>query len=149
MSMRVHNPPELQLTKHNKVKASGLNPAYVSYNIEGRTHYGKLDISRRFSEFLRFRSVLFQRWPGLYIPPIPHKESKKTDKKIVEERTFFLDRFCKELSTLPYIYESDEFKIFIMPGEGKSVEKELENLPHLSTGDILVKLRAKIPINEQ
>jgi hypothetical protein len=59
MSIRIHNPPELSITKHTKVKASGLNPAYVSYHIEGTTHYGKLEISRRFSEFVKFRGVLY------------------------------------------------------------------------------------------
>ena len=131
-----------------KNKGGVLNGSFVVYQILGTTHYGKLDITRRFSEFLAFRTILYQRWPGLYIPPIPHKEQKKTDKKIVEERLCFLDRFMKEVSTLPYLYESDEFKIFIMPGEGKSCEKELERLPVLSTTEQIQRLRSKIPINE-
>ena len=46
------------------------------------------------------------------------------------------------------MYESEEFKLFINPGDGKSCEKELDNLPNLSTDQQLQRLRAKIPVDE-
>ncbi len=69
---------------------------------------------RRYSEFFLFREFLFSRWPGLYVPPIPPKKKigAKHD-KFIEERLYFLDRFIKEIAVLPYLYESDEFQVFV------------------------------------
>jgi hypothetical protein len=150
MSMRTHHPPDLVVANPQKMKPKGINiTPFTSYQIKGSSHYGDIDCWRRFSEFLKFRTILFQRWPGLYIPPIPHKDANgKNDKKIVEERMFFLDRFMKETATLPYIYEAEEYKVFLLPGEGKQVEKELERLPNLTTSEQIQRLRINIPINE-
>jgi hypothetical protein len=41
------------------------------YNIKGNDKLGEYDILRRYNEFFALREVLLQRWPGIYIPPIP------------------------------------------------------------------------------
>lgn len=42
-------------------------------------------------------------------------------------RMAFLDRFMKEISKLPYLYESNEMQVFLRPSG--DVEKALESLP--------------------
>ena len=59
---------------------------------------------------------------------------------------YFLDRFIKEICSLPYLYESIEFDIFLRP-QG-DLEKALNGLPKFTTDDVLAKFREKIPINE-
>jgi hypothetical protein len=36
---------------------------------------GMFEIARRYKEFNLLRTVLVERFPGLYVPPIPHKKS--------------------------------------------------------------------------
>jgi hypothetical protein len=59
---------------------------------------------------------------------------------------FFLDRFIKDICTLPYLYESEEFKIFLRPPG--DLEKSLKNLSTLTSDDVLKRYREKIPLLE-
>ncbi len=58
----------------------------------------------------------------------------------------FLDRFMKDLTLLPYLYESPEFQVFLRP-QG-DLEKALKTLPLMTTDDILGRLRTIMPVNE-
>ena len=68
---------------------------YTTYRIQGRDSLGEIDIERRYREFLLFRAYLFQRYPGLYVPPIPGKNlgAGNTKDPLVEERRYYLNRF--------------------------------------------------------
>ena len=46
---------------------------FTVYNIVGYDSLGEINVLRRYSEFDLFRSCLFSRYPGLYIPPLPPK----------------------------------------------------------------------------
>ena len=46
---------------------------HTSYHIVGRDSLGEIDVYRRYKEFFTFRDVLYRRYPGIYIPPIPPK----------------------------------------------------------------------------
>lgn len=59
---------------------------------------------------------------------------------------FFLDRFIKDISSLPYLYESEEFKTFLRPTG--DLDKCMAGLPKLTTDDILKRFREKIPLHE-
>ena len=56
---------------------------YHAYPIKGRDSKGEIDCQRRFQIFFDFRHALVQRFPGLYIPPIPKKTTKGKKDKIV------------------------------------------------------------------
>jgi hypothetical protein len=72
-------------------QGSGSNK-YTSYHVKGYDSLGEIDVFRRYREFLQFRDVLFSRYPGLVIPPIPPKQAtNKTQEIFVEERRYFLD----------------------------------------------------------
>jgi hypothetical protein len=50
------------------------------------------------------------------MPPIPPKKTMdKTDKRLVEDRSQLLNLFIKQLVRCPYLYESEEFRLFIRP----------------------------------
>lgn len=65
------------------------------YSIVGRDSIGDIEIQRRFSEFNKFREVLVRNYIGLYIPPLPAKQTlNKTDHQLTKERQYFLNLFC-------------------------------------------------------
>jgi hypothetical protein len=116
-----------------------------------RDLHGEFEILRRFREFDTLRKTLYSRFLGLYVPPIPEKKAMgKTEGLFVEERQFFLDRFLKEICNLPYLYESEEFQVFLrpQPPNVNDVERALETLPRLSTEDLLIRFRQCMPVNE-
>ena len=89
---------------------------YVVYTITGQDNEGTFEVFRRYKEFDIFRTVLIARFPGLYVPPIPPKKAMdKTDKRVVEERSQLLNLFIKQLVRCPYLYDSEEFHLFIRP----------------------------------
>jgi sorting nexin-1/2 len=76
----------------------------------------------------------------------PKKKIGKTENIFVEERMYFLDRFIKEICSLPYLYESHEFDVFLRPPA--DLEKCMKSLSNLSTDDLLYRFRKMIPLNE-
>jgi len=72
----------------------------------GRDSIGDIECQRRFQNFYDFRTMLVNRFPGLYIPPVPGKTQmglKNKDDTLVRERKYFLDLFLKECCALKYL----------------------------------------------
>ena len=46
---------------------------HTEYLIKGHDSLGEINCFRRYSEFLIFREFLYNRFPGLFIPPVPTK----------------------------------------------------------------------------
>lgn len=103
--MRKYQAPEIEVCEPQQNKGSG----HTVYKVKGRDHHGEFDVNRRFREFDHLRRVLYSRFLGLYVPPIPEKKAMGNKEGIfVEERLYFLDRFMKEVCHLPYLAESEE-----------------------------------------
>jgi hypothetical protein len=58
-----------KFTVTNPIKISG----HIKYTITGEDGEGAFEEVRRYKEFFALRTVLVQRWPGIYIPSIPEK----------------------------------------------------------------------------
>ena len=58
-----------------------------------------------------------------------------------------LDRFLKNVAKNPYLFNSEEFKTFLLPPSG-DVEKSLSMLPKLSTDQILERIKTFGRLNE-
>lgn len=87
-----------------------------------------------------FREVLVQRFPGLYVPPIPPKKSSaKGDQEVCWERYHLLNLFIKQIVRCPYLFESEEFRIFLRPTI-PNLEKALTLLPKLNFEESLTRL---------
>ena len=83
---------------------------------------GEIDIFRRYREFDCFREILFKRYPGLYIPPLPIKQKSGNTKDLfVEERQYFLDQFIRKIASTFYLARTPELQIFLRP-QGKCEE---------------------------
>lgn len=72
MGLRKIDPPQLEVCEPQK---KGGSTGHHVYRIKGIDHHGVVDVSRRFSHFYELRVVLFSRFLGLYVPPIPEKKS--------------------------------------------------------------------------
>jgi hypothetical protein len=61
-----------------------------------------------------------------------------TDRRLVEERCYLLNLFMKALVRCPYLYESEELKLFIRPHI--DLEKALTLLPKLNGQQLLERI---------
>lgn len=119
---------------------------YHEYPITGRDSLGAIECFRRYSDFVTFHKVLLERFPGLYIPPIPPKAQDKKGAATLEERRYFLDLFLKESVSLPYLVASPEMQTFLRPtGE---VDKALSKLYRVRASELLTVYRSTIRIPE-
>jgi len=113
----------------------GVTP-YTSYTLKG----SKLPetLNRRYRDFDALRKKLVERWPGVFIPNIPHKKTiGSTDKGTVELRIEQINRFLKKLSNIDYLFKSDEMELFLQ--NSSNIPKILDNIKEESYQDKLKK----------
>ena len=56
----------------------------------------------------------------------------------------------RNICELPYLYESDEFQVFLRPQapNQNDVCRALETMPKLNSDDLLIRFRSCLPVNE-
>ena len=109
---------------------------FTSYTLQG----SKLPepLSRRYRDFDALRKKLIERWPGVFIPNIPHKKTVgNKDKEIVGMRVEMINRFLKKLSKIEYLFNSEEMDLFLQ--NSSSVSKTLDGLKVENYEDLLKK----------
>ena len=120
------------------------DPEYTKEGVKGHTRY-KLNGSRvpetlirKYKDFHSLRKKLVERWPGVYIPNLPHKKKVgNKSKKIVSMRLKMINRFLKKLSKLDYLFNSEEMDLFLQ--NTSSVTKTLEGIKLENYEDLLKK----------
>jgi sorting nexin-1/2 len=118
------------------------------FKVRGKDHLGEFEVFRRFKQFDLLRKVLFARFLGLYVPPIPEKKAMgNTDNFFVEERMHYLNKFMQAIARLPYLYESLEFATFLRPAG--DLDACFAQLPPQNTESLLARLREVVPLNSQ
>jgi hypothetical protein len=137
------DPKLKQFTVKNPIKIAG----HIKYTVTGVDADGPFEDQRRYKEFFALRNTLAQRWPGIYIPPIPEKKLVgNNDDDFVEERRSLLERFMKECGKYDYVTHSKEFRVFAR--EKGDIEKMLSALGKLTPMQILEKYRLNFNIDE-
>lgn len=122
------DPKSQKFSVSNPIKMGSSTTGHIKYTVVGVDSDGEFTEARRFKEFNAFRTVMLQRWPGIYIPSLPEKKFMGSkDDKFVEERRGLLERFLKEVGKIDYLVESKEFKIFAR--DKGDIEKVLNGLP--------------------
>jgi hypothetical protein len=72
------------------------NGDFVCYTVYGVLKRERFEIFRRYSDFDALRESLSERFPGMYIPPIPSKKAIGNKSSVfIEERCFMLNMFIK------------------------------------------------------
>ena len=109
---------------------------FTSYTLQGSKIPEPL--SRRYRDFHSLRKKLIERWPGVFVPNIPHKKTVgNKDKEIVGMRVEMINRFLKKLSKIDYLYNSDEMQLFLQ--NSSNVSKTLDNIKEDSYEELLKK----------
>ena len=117
------------------------NTDHVVYTVFGMDRQGRFEICRRYSDFYTLRELFSDRWPGLYIPPIPSKRTVgNTKSEFVAERCFLLNLFIRQVARCPYLIESEEFNIFVRP-QSLNIKREMSYLARLSPENHLTRIQ--------
>ena len=109
---------------------------FTSYTLQG----SKLPepLSRRYRDFAALRKKMVDRWPGVFIPNIPHKKTVgNKDKEIVGLRIEMINRFLKKLGKIDYLFNSDEMELFLQ--NSSSVPKTLDSIKEDTYEELLKK----------
>ncbi len=116
--------------------------SFIQYTMDGTDITEPL--YRRYSDFFALHQKLIQRWPGIYIPPIPPKKiSGNLDPNLIKTRMRLLNRFCLNLSNIEYLYKSEETNIF--RNNIPDVANAINKLPELSLSEILPRMKEAFP----
>ena len=132
--MENEEPQQLYVTDPVLNKESTIS--FTSYTLKG----SKIPepVSRRYRDFDALRRKFVERWPGVFIPNIPHKKAMgATDKDIVGLRIEMINRFLKKLSNIDYLFNSDEMELFLQ--NSNNVPKTLDNIKEDSYQELLKK----------
>ena len=109
---------------------------YVKYIIDGTLNDKSFQVSRRYKEFISYRSLLVENWPGLFIPQIPPKKTfGNLEDAFIHLRQNFLQVFFNKISSCPHLASSLETKIFLEPRTENYSELPLE-IYHRNIEDI-------------
>ena len=75
LKLRNHDQPEIEVCEPTK------KGSHHEYKMKGGDHQGQFEVWRRYNHFFELRVIMYQRFLGLYVPPIPEK------KKLVNYQT--------------------------------------------------------------
>lgn len=106
------------ISRHFSVHNFERNGDHIVFIIDGIHAETRqpFQIKRRYKHFLALRTCFVERLPGLYIPSLPKKQSfGNKEKEFLKERCYLLTKFLQQLSKCPYLFESEEFHVFIFP----------------------------------
>lgn len=120
---------EISLKIENYLMKDGFKKHQI-YSVKGQDKIGSFEIFRTFKDFLEIRKILLKRWPGCYVPPLPsEKIIGNLNQENVEERSKYIEEFCRKLSTIKYLYYSKEFQLFLRAAKNNSdLEKIFKSL---------------------
>lgn len=120
------------------------NPQFIKEGVSGYTSYtlqgSKIPepLSRRYRDFDALRKKFVDRWPGVFIPNIPHKKKVgNKDKDFVGLRIEMINRFCRKLSKIDYLFNSDEMELFLQ--NSSNVPKTLDGIKNETYEELLKK----------
>ncbi len=112
---------------------------YIVYDLLG-SEINNSSILRRYSDFFSLREKLKENWPGIYIPNIPPKKLiGNTNEKLISNRMRLLNAFCFKLSKIPYLFKSNEVKIFKTCQS--DISKEFEKMKKIGKREIFLRYR--------
>lgn len=121
---------------------------HVSYTVTGEDKDGPFEGPRRYKDFHSLRQALVTRWPGVFVPPVPPKQSVGNKKdKFVANRMHFLDLFMKKISKIPHLINSDEFQRFSKPSG--DITATLSGLGHISPVDLKERLEKELGVSPE
>ena len=108
--------PELQ--EHSAIQKSFACSAWteekkvILYECKGCDTAGGWKAKKRYSDFVKLRGQLVEKWPCIPVPLLPPKQILNKDQRFLDQRKHYLHRFLKKLAGFQYLIDSAEFKTF-------------------------------------
>ncbi|XP_076899676.1 sorting nexin 1-like [Bidens hawaiensis] len=99
--------------------------AYISYKVITKTNFPEYQgpekiVIRRYSDFVWLYDRLFEKYKGIFIPPLPEKntvEKFRFSAEFIEMRRQALDTFVNRVASHHQLQQSDDLRIFLEADE--------------------------------
>ncbi|KAG9130994.1 hypothetical protein Leryth_006748 [Lithospermum erythrorhizon] len=117
--------PYLLVTVTDPAKMGNGVQAYISYKVITKTNLPdylgpEKIVIRRYSDFVWLRDRLFEKFKGIFIPPLPEKstvEKFRFSAEFIEMRRQALDIFVNRVTSHPELRQSEDLRIFLQADE--------------------------------
>ncbi|KAL9227698.1 hypothetical protein vseg_003354 [Gypsophila vaccaria] len=115
----------LEVTVSDPVKLGTGVQAYISYRVISQTNFPDYQghekiVIRRYNDFVWLRDRLFERYKGIFIPPLPEKsavEKFRFSADFIEMRRQGLDTFVNRIASHHDLRQSDDLRLFLEADE--------------------------------
>ncbi|KAK4419411.1 Sorting nexin 1 [Sesamum alatum] len=117
--------PYLKVSVSDPAKMGNGVQAYISYKVSTKTNFPEYDgpekiVIRRYSDFVWLRDRLFEKYKGIFIPPLPEKntvEKFRFGAEFIEMRRQALDVFVNRIASHHELQQSEDLRIFLQADE--------------------------------
>ncbi|KAK1428792.1 hypothetical protein QVD17_17632 [Tagetes erecta] len=118
-------PPFLSVSVTDPAKMGNGVQAYISYKVITKTNFPEYQgsekiVIRRYSDFVWLRDRLFEKYKGIFIPPLPEKntvEKFRFSAEFIEMRRQALDTFVNRIALHHELQQSDDLRTFLQADE--------------------------------
>ncbi|KAK7392637.1 hypothetical protein VNO78_21081 [Psophocarpus tetragonolobus] len=129
--------PFLSVSVTDPVKLGNGVQAYISYRVITKTNFPEYQgpekiVIRRYSDFVWLRDRLFEKYKGIFIPPVPEKsavEKFRFSAEFIEMRRQALDIFVNRIASHHELQQSEDLRLFL-----QAEEETMERLRSQETG---------------
>ncbi|MED6162740.1 Sorting nexin-1 [Stylosanthes scabra] len=129
--------PFLSVSVTDPVKLGNGVQAYISYRVITKTNFPEYQgpekiVIRRYSDFVWLRDRLFEKYKGIFIPPLPEKsavEKFRFSAEFIEMRRQALDLFVNRIASHHELQQSEDLRLFL-----QAEEETMERLRAQETG---------------
>ncbi|KAF7818809.1 sorting nexin 1 [Senna tora] len=129
--------PFLSVSVTDPVKLGNGVQAYISYRVITQTNFPEYQgpekiVIRRYSDFVWLRDRLFEKYKGIFIPPLPEKsavEKFRFSAEFIEMRRQALDIFVNRIASHHELQQSEDLRTFL-----QADEETMERLRSQETG---------------
>ncbi|KAM0990049.1 hypothetical protein ACFX13_008723 [Malus domestica] len=123
--------PYLSVSVTDPVKLGNGVQAYISYRVITKTNFPEYQgpekiVIRRYSDFGWLRDRLFEKYKGIFIPPLPEKsavEKFRFSAEFIEMRRQALDVFVNRIASHHELQQSEDLRTFLQADEEVTMER--------------------------
>nr|KJB62060.1 hypothetical protein B456_009G400000 [Gossypium raimondii] len=127
-SQSPRSPPSqryLSVSVSDPVKLGNGVQGYISYRVITKTNFPEYQgsekiVIRRYSDFVWLRDRLFDKYKGIFVPPLPEKsavEKFRFSAEFIETRRQALDVFVNRIASHNELQQSEDLRTFLQADE--------------------------------
>ncbi|KAM2881073.1 hypothetical protein COP2_014195 [Malus domestica] len=123
--------PYLSVSVTDPVKLGNGVQAYISYRVITKTNFPEYQgpekiVIRRYNDFVWLQDRLFEKYKGIFIPPLPEKstvEKFRFSAEFIEMRRQALDVFVNRIASHHELQQSEDLRTFLQADEEVTMER--------------------------